>query len=115
MSPTMVFDNDDNLKLVIGSPGGARIIGYVVKTLIAVIDWNLDIQSAINLGHVVNRNGNTEIEFSTDAMKFANRLESLGHKIKIRKLNSGLHGILVTNDTITGGADPRREGVAQGN
>lgn len=115
MSPTMVFDNDENLKLVIGSPGGSRIIGYVVKTLIAVIDWNLDIQSAINLGNVVNRNGNTEIEYGTNAIKFKNSLESLGHKIKIRKLNSGVHAILVKNDYLVGGADPRREGVAQGN
>ena len=114
MAPTMVFDDKGNLELVIGSPGGSRIIGYVAKTLIAVLDWGLDIQAAIDLGHVVNRNGETDFETGTAVVLSQPGLEARGHETRRRDLNSGLHGIAVTQDGLRGGADPRREGVARG-
>jgi gamma-glutamyltranspeptidase/glutathione hydrolase len=114
MAPTMVFDRNGNLELVIGSPGGSRIIGYVAKTLVAVLDWGLDIQAAIDLGHIVNRNGATELEAGTAALIFQPALTVRGHETHRRDLNSGLHGIMVTKDGLRGGADPRREGVARG-
>ncbi|MCZ6837934.1 MAG: gamma-glutamyltransferase [Alphaproteobacteria bacterium] len=114
MAPTMVFDGAGNLELIIGSPGGSAIIGYVAQTLIAVLDWGLDIQAAIDLAHVVNRNGATDIEAGTNAARLQAALASRGHDVRIRDLNSGLHGIAVTKDGLRGGADPRREGVARG-
>ena len=114
MAPTMVFDRDGNLELIIGSPGGSRIIGYMAQTLVAVLDWGLDIQAAIDLGNVVNRNGATDIEAGTDAVRFQAALLLRGHDVNIRDLNSGLHGIAVTKEGLRGGADPRREGVARG-
>jgi gamma-glutamyltranspeptidase/glutathione hydrolase len=51
MAPSIVFDDHGRLFAVVGSPGGSNIIQYVVKTLIGVIDWKLDIQSAIDLGN----------------------------------------------------------------
>jgi gamma-glutamyltranspeptidase/glutathione hydrolase len=114
MAPTMVFDGDGKLELIIGSPGGSRIIGYVAQTLIAVLDWGLDVQAAIDMGHVVNRNGATDFETGTKAILFQPGLEARGHETRRRDLNSGLHAIAVTKDGIRGGADPRREGVARG-
>jgi len=114
MAPTMVFDLDGNLELVVGSPGGSRIIGYVAQTLIAVLDWGLDIQAAIDLGHVVNRNGATDFEAGTNAVSLQAALAVRGHKTRQRNLNSGLHGIAVVETGLRGGADPRREGVALG-
>jgi gamma-glutamyltranspeptidase/glutathione hydrolase len=114
MAPTMVFDEDGNLELVVGSPGGSRIIGYVAQTLIAVIDWGFDIQAAIDLGHIVNRNGATDVETGTEAALFQPALAVRGHDTRRRDLNSGLHAIAVTKDGLLGAADPRREGVARG-
>lgn len=114
MAPTMVFDHEGNLILIIGSPGGSRIISYVAQTLIAVLDWGLDIQTAINLGHVVNRNSNTEIELKTKAITFIKPLIKRGHKIRQRNLNSGLHVIAIDKENLYGAADPRREGKARG-
>ncbi|MDE0779843.1 MAG: gamma-glutamyltransferase [Alphaproteobacteria bacterium] len=114
MSPTIVFDKNNELRLVVGSPGGSRIIGYVAKTLVAVLDWDMDIQSAINLGHLVNRNQFTDLESGTSAVAFQATLEALGNRVKIRDMNSGLHGIEVLDGQLRGGADQRREGVAQG-
>lgn len=113
MSPTMVFENG-KLVMVIGSPGGARIIEYVLQTLIAVLDWNMDIQQAINLPHYVNMNGPTELESGTEAVKLQEGLTKRGHVVKIMEAPSGLHGITRFGNALKGGADPRREGIAIG-
>ncbi len=114
MAPTMVFDQDNNLKLVIGSPGGSRIINYVAKAIVGVLDWDLSLQEAINLPNVTNRNDTTTLERGTSIEALAPTLEAMGHKVAIRDLNSGLHGIKVLENGLQGGADPRREGKVLG-
>jgi gamma-glutamyltranspeptidase/glutathione hydrolase len=112
MSPTMVFDKDDNLKLVLGSPGGSRIINYVAQTIIGVLDYGLDVQQAINFPRITNRNDYTALEKGTSIENIKPALEALGHTVQIRDLNSGIHAIQVSEKTLIGGADPRREGMA---
>jgi gamma-glutamyltranspeptidase/glutathione hydrolase len=114
MSPMLVLDERGRLALAVGSPGGSRIIGYVAKALIGALDWNLDIQAAISLPNAVNRNGATDLEADTALAGLAPRLEAMGHEVRVRPLTSGLHGIALAPDGLTGGADPRREGVALG-
>lgn len=114
MSPTLVLTDDGKLHMAIGSPGGSRIIGYVAQTIIGVLDWGLDIQAAINLPHAVNRNGATDIEEGTALAEIKADLEARGHEVRERTMTSGLHGIVVGPDGLTGGADPRREGLVMG-
>jgi gamma-glutamyltranspeptidase / glutathione hydrolase len=115
LSPMMVFAPDGQLRLVIGSPGGRRIIPYVAKAIIAAIDWNMDIQAAIALPNIaVNFHGEAELEAETWAVLQKPELEKLGHKVITRTLTSGLHGIEITREGLVGGADPRREGMALG-
>lgn len=111
MSPTIVLNADGSFRLAIGSPGGSRIIGYVAKTLVGVLDWKLPVQAAINLPHHVNRNGPVDLEQGTELEGLVPELEGIGHGVKVRVLNSGLHGIEHVNGVWRGGADPRREGV----
>ena len=113
MAPTIVM-KDGKPILAIGSPGGSRIIPYVAKTLIAWMDWDMDIQQAIELPHLLNRFGTYDLEKGTAAEKLAPALEALGFKTEIRDLTSGLHGIEITPQGLEGGADVRREGVALG-
>ncbi len=114
MSPTIVFKNSEPY-LLIGSPGGSRIINYVAKTIVAVLDWDMDPQDAIETGHFLHRNGKTlDLEQSTSAAGFKESLEEMGHIIKVRNLNSGLHAILIKEGELIGAADSRREGVAMG-
>jgi len=113
MSPTIVM-KDGAPVLLTGSPGGSRIINYVAQSIVAVLDWGMDPQEAINLGHVVNRNGATDLEEGTDAAGYEEALAGLGHEVNVRNLNSGLHVIQITDDGLIGAADPRREGVALG-
>jgi gamma-glutamyltranspeptidase / glutathione hydrolase len=111
MSPTIVMRNGAP-HLALGSPGGSRIIGYVAKTIIGVIDFGLSPQEAINHGHFVHRNGKTlELETGTDAATFEAALKAKGHAVKVGTLTSGIHAILLGENGLTGGADARREGV----
>src|SRR6266849_6181798 len=114
MAPTMVFDEKGRLYTVVGSPGGHSIINYVAQTLVNVLDWNMDIQQAIDSPHAGSRNGPTELEQGTRLERLAPELERMGHAVRIRPETSGLHGIGRTSEGWAGGADPRREGVALG-
>ena len=113
MAPTIVL-KDGSPVLVVGSPGGSRIIGYVASTIIANLDWGLDPQAAVALPHLVNRFGTFDVEEGTSATDFAGPLTELGFETNARALTSGLHAISITDDGLLGGADPRREGIAIG-
>lgn len=113
MAPTIVM-KDGKPVLVIGSPGGSRIIGYVTQGIIAHIDWGMDVQQAVAMPHLVNRFGTYDLEAGTAAEDLSDGLAGLGFKVKSRGLNSGLHAIAITADGLEGGADPRREGLAFG-
>jgi len=114
MSPTIVYDPNGQIKWVLGSPGGSRIIGYVAKTVVALSDWKFDPAKAVSTPHFVDRFGAVDIEAGTQSEGMANKLKAMGHKVKVRDLNSGLHVIAVVNNKMIGAADPRREGVAMG-
>ena len=113
MSPTMVFA-DGKPMLAIGSPGGSRIINYVTQKVIAILDWEMDLQTALDMPHVVNRNGGTDLEENTAAADFQKDLEAMGHEVEVRGLNSGLHAIAIKDGRLHGAADSRREGIAAG-
>ncbi len=112
MAPTIVL-RDGKPVLVVGSPGGSRIIGYVASTIIAHLDWGMDVQAAVSLPHAVNRFGTYDLEAGTTATNLQAPLEAMGYEVNLRDLTSGLHAISI-GDTLIGGADPRREGIALG-
>ncbi len=114
MSPTLVFDSQQRLHMVVGSPGGSAIIPYVAKVLIATLDWGLDMQSAISLPNFGSRNGPTEIEQGTSYEALTGALQAKGHEVRTAPLTSGLHGIMRTSQGWQGGADPRSGGIAKG-
>jgi gamma-glutamyltranspeptidase/glutathione hydrolase len=118
MSPSMVFDENGRLTLLIGSPGGTRIIGFVAQAIVSVVDWDFDIQDAVAAPHFLSRGRALELEEDTDLAQYAEPLRALGHEVRVVNLNSGLHGIVIeySDDgrVLYGGVDPRREGVALG-
>ncbi|KFA97156.1 gamma-glutamyltransferase [Vibrio sp. ER1A] len=113
MAPTIVM-HDDKPYLAIGSPGGSRIIGYVAQSIIAHVDWGMDIQQAIDQPRMINRFGAMDVEINTPLADYAQQFEAMGYSVNKRDLNSGLHAIRITETGLEGAADPRREGVAIG-
>ncbi|MCX7373700.1 MAG: gamma-glutamyltransferase family protein [Alphaproteobacteria bacterium] len=118
MSPAMVFDAQGQLLAVTGSPGGARIIGYVAQSLVALLDWGMDAQAAAALPHVGPFNEFIELEESTGAAAHGPALEARGATLRVLPMPSGLNLIRIRRQgesvLLQGGADPRREGVALG-
>jgi gamma-glutamyltranspeptidase/glutathione hydrolase len=119
MSPTLVREKESGkMVLAIGSPGGSAIPNYVAKVLIAMMDWGLDVQKAIDLPNFGSRNGPTELERGRVSDELIQELREKGHALQIIEQTSGLHGIM--RMTVHGeeiwfaGADPRREGTAKG-
>ncbi len=111
MSPTIVFE-DGAPVIVTGSPGGSRIIPYVLKSLVGVIDWGLDAQEAVSLPNFGSRGGRLDLENGHDWSPQSDRLRGLGHNLRETPMTSGLHMLLRRGNRLEGGADPRRDGVA---
>ncbi|UII72243.1 gamma-glutamyltransferase [Pseudomonas sp. HN11] len=120
MAPTLVFDrNSGELLATVGSPGGSQIIEYVSKSLVAMLDWKLDPQAAISLPNFGSRNGATELETGLFSPALKQALKDKGHALSEIDMTSGVQAIVRTRDaqgkvTLSGGADPRREGEALG-
>ena len=114
MSPTIIFDADGEVKMVTGSPGGNSIVAYTAKTIIGVLDWGKTPQEAVALPNIIARGEMVGVEVDREGgQEVADELKALGYNVQERRgENSGLHVILVTEDGLEGGADPRREGVA---
>lgn len=112
MAPTVIFDPEGQPFMAIGSAGGSRIIGYVLQRIIAVIDWDMDLQDALDMPNILHRGKKLEVE--TTALDFAEPLKDLGHPILVGGMNSGLTAIQFKDGAIFGAADPRRDGIAMG-
>jgi gamma-glutamyltranspeptidase / glutathione hydrolase len=114
MSPTLVFDKSGKLVMVVGSPGGARIIPFVIKTLIGVLDWNMDVQKSISAPNFLNMGEVLELEEKRFDKTTVAVLKSMGHKVQEVNLTSGINAIYLSKNSLMGGTDPRREGLALG-
>ena len=112
MTPVIMFDSKGKLYGAVGSPGGPAIIGYVAKTLIAVIDWGMSMQQAIDYPNIVYPRGAPVVEKGGFDPQILAGLKAMGHPVIEYPLTSGLHGLIVKPDgTYDGGADKRREGT----
>ena len=111
MSPTIIFDENNNIRMVIGSPGGKSIIMYVVKTIIAVLDWEMSIEEAVNFPNFSIYKNKILIEKDNFDKDFKEYLLNLGHLVVEKELNSGLNGFEIKDKIIYGAADKRRNGL----
>jgi len=89
MTPTIVL-KDGKLFLVLGSPGGARIITTVANILMGVVDYGMNIQEAVNAPRFHHQWLPDEVHveqwFSPDAIKL---LQQMGHKVEIGETVGG--------------------------
>ncbi|MCS6627061.1 gamma-glutamyltransferase family protein [Roseibacterium beibuensis] len=113
MSPVIVLDREGRLVAALGSPGGNAILAYNGKALLGLLGWELPLLEAFALPNLLARGEN----FNGEAARFpaALREEMDRRGVTVRPGSgeaSGLHGVVVGPDGLTGAADPRREGMA---
>lgn len=118
MSPVIVFEGEQPV-LALGSPGGPRIVPFVARALINVLDHGLAPNPALAQPHVVFGGGKAEVEdvgWSEAAAREAlvRALREKGHEVWVGAQNSGLHALSRTPKGWVPGVDPRREGAAFG-
>ncbi len=109
MSPIIVFDKNDSVKLITGSPGGALIPAAILRVVTGVIDFDLNLGEASMLPRIHKdwpyENLLLERGFSKDTH---NLLESYGHKIAESKTMGSTQSILISSKGVEGFADLRR-------
>jgi gamma-glutamyltranspeptidase/glutathione hydrolase len=116
MSPAIVLDDHGRFVAAVGSPGGLAIPSYVVKAIVGMFEWNLGVQQAIDLPNLVAIGDFYGSEPAKFAPGVVAGLAARGVNVRggFAGEGSGLHGVVVKNGVLEGGADPRREGVALG-
>ncbi len=130
MSPTIVLTPEGEPLMTIGAAGGSRIITTVLQVIISVVDHNLPVQDAINLGRthsqwipdVIRYEGknkmNTEFNQFLPSLseKQISELEELDHKFEDGNVESGMyylaraHGIMYKKGQFFTGVDWRGNG-----
>ena len=116
MTPTII-EKDDNLFMVVGTPGGSTIITSVYQTILNVIDYGMGMQEAVDSKKFHHQwlPDVLAVEENTLSDELSNDLTNIGHKIMIRKTLGRMDCILVREDgSFEGGADKRGDNVALG-
>ena len=116
MSPTII-EKDNNLFMVLGTPGGSTIITSVFQTILNVIDFNMGMQEAVDSKKFHHQwlPDAIIIEKNTLSQENINLLKEKGHSFIERNSIGRMDCILIKDDkTLEGGADKRGDNVALG-
>ena len=109
MAPTIVFDKDDKLFLITGSPGGSDIPAAILRVVTGVIDFNLDIGEATMLPRIHKDWPYSGLEHErTVSRDIVRRLKSMGHETEYEMTIGSTQSIHVVDGVNTGFADLRR-------
>ncbi|HYP06828.1 MAG TPA: gamma-glutamyltransferase [Bryobacteraceae bacterium] len=114
MTPTILTRNG-KLYMVLGSPGGGRIITAVLQTILNVVDFGMNVQDAIDAPRFHHQwmpdHLTLERGFSPDTTRL---LERRGHKLNAIAGVGRVSAIVVDGGWLQGGADGRGYGKAEG-
>jgi gamma-glutamyltranspeptidase/glutathione hydrolase len=112
MSPTIVL-KDGKPVLVTGSPGGSRIISTVLQVIVGVLDYRMDVASAVAAPRLHHQWLPDEVRvergFSEDTLQ---ALRAMGHTVVAPMGQTSANSIAVTPDGLQGAPDPRTRGAA---
>lgn len=118
MTPTIV-EKDGDLWMVLGTPGGSRIITSVLQTLLNVYEFDMTMQQAADASRFHHQWLPDEIYFEdkTIDIKIMEQLKNKEYTLSLQKAQiiGSITAILVLeNGTMEAGADRRRDNAATG-
>ena len=115
MTPTVVLQGG-KVRLVVGSPGGSRIITTVFQVIHHVLDHGWSLEKAVTAPRIHHQSTPDEIRFEKGALDAGtiSELEARGHKLREGEPWSAAHCIEVKDGKQIGVVDPREGGWAEG-
>lgn len=115
MAPTLVLDRDGReLTMSLGSPGGAAIIHFVARSLLATLAWGWSPWEAVQAPNFGSFNGSTWLESDRFPPHLTEALRRRGQQVQGLSLPSGIQIIQRRGQAWEAAADPRREGAVRG-
>lgn len=119
MSPTIILNEDGSPFLVIGTPGGSRIVSLLTQVISNVIDYDLSIEDAIKQPRIYDKPDTGLVLEDTVDSSLIPKLSSMGHMVSVYegepKHFGSVQAVMYKKDgTMVGGADERRDGKALG-
>ena len=110
MAPTMIFDEEGDLMMITGSPGGSLIPAAILRVITGVIDFDLDIGEATMLPRVHKDWPTTGILYertlNSDVVRIINK--NIGHKMTPEHTMGSTQSIHIIDQINYGFADLRR-------
>lgn len=116
MTPTFIFKQGKPV-MVVGSPGGSKIIGIVLNIIVNVLDFGMSLESAMRAPRVINRAGSIEMEPDAyNLYELRRELEKRGHSVVKVDPFGNAQAIYISPESgvMTGASDPRGIGEAAG-
>ena len=118
MSPTILL-KDGKPFAVLGSPGGTRIISSVVQVIVNLIDFGMNLKDAVGFPRIGDDQTDLLIYESRIPAETIAALEAMGHPTYAyddwNRIMGSVNSCMILSDgTLQGVADPRRDGLAMG-
>jgi gamma-glutamyltranspeptidase/glutathione hydrolase len=108
MAPTIVFDEDGEVFLVIGAAGGPTIPVQVARSIIGVIDFGMSAEEALALPLLMSFGSVAITEEDSVVAGLVDELEALGHgEIRVISPRGKTNALLRTEDGWDAAGDPR--------
>jgi gamma-glutamyltranspeptidase / glutathione hydrolase len=116
MTPTIVLDASGNVLMVTGARGGPRIISAVFQVLSNVLDYGMDVATAVRAPRIHHQHLPDAIQYERHGLSDAraDQLRAMGHAVQPRETVGSAPTILRVRGSWTGAADPRTGGAAAG-
>jgi gamma-glutamyltranspeptidase/glutathione hydrolase len=118
MSPTIILKNGTPF-MAVGSAGATRIVSSTLQTILNVLDFGMTVKDAVAAPRIHVHKNQVQLESSVGQDSAAS-LREMGYDVRVKQAAArmyfgGVHAAIIDPDnTLEGGSDPRRNGLALG-
>ncbi len=116
ISPTIILDRNNEVRLVIGAPGGSRIPTAVLQNIVYILEYGLDPLDAVKMPRIFPDRVNTSVQIEKGFVpEVLHQVSEMGYQIKsLSKGYARMYLISKENGKLIGVADPRHDGEVRG-